>query len=602
MLKAAIYRGVNRHSLSGSYASLDFNVLDNAAPVMEFIVDSVQINRSIVELTTFTVTTNINNFQFITDFPIVKNINYYIEVEYYGTVIVNGLLFETNIDLASGEITFECNDMLYILNYAAAVPNLIINTKTALAAAYTLLKNIPLPGPTTGNNQYKFWEISRFYTSEFPPAPLRVDLRDEKTILSQLQKICESVPKFYYRYGGNKIVHLGMSLFTITHSIEFGTFDDDTGMQYNEKNIDQFNIRIPNEPLTKGFYGFGGKYKTGTPATVANILRASDKGVYGNIISPYIINGPANFTYDNGITNFDYDYAVTTLYYKDIQTDTLENPTSLEKQEAGDGVYSKGIAEIKETQQDTEIEISSSEFPLNVMPGNKVQLSFSYFLSAYDAMTGQTDVTKIPGFSLDNATYYIKSYSMEINQEEKKINYVLQSGNEFKRDASQEKILVSLGRQLREAGEFFTLPSPLHNIGFYNFTIPTGTSPNLTLSGNDWYEFTVTKTTDWYLGAIKPIPTGSSVIQYYALDLEGGAVKHYNQFTSGFIEQFYKENDWIIDSWGGSDSVNNGKYIAKFTSRPDTSSPTFKIAVKPVIGSWTTNNSVTVKAIVVFQV
>jgi hypothetical protein len=601
MIKTSIYEGVNRLSSSGGYVSINFEILSHASPVLEFLADSVEISRSIVELTTFKVTTNVNNFNFMNDFPIVKNKNYYVEVEEDGKIIVTGMLYETNINILDGQITFDCNDMLYLLNYTAAVPNTIVNNKTALAGFYSILKNISIPGPTTGNNQYAYWEITRFHSIFSKSTATRIDLRDEKSILAQLQKISESVPKFYFRYGGNKLVHYGGGLFAVVHSIECGVFNESTGLQYNEKNIDEFNIRIPNEPRATGFYGYGWEYKTGTPATTPQIVMASDKSTYGSIISPYIIDAPNNFTYESSVTNFDYDQKYLTFYYKEIQPDTLENPTATERQQAGDTVYGKGITEIKESQGDTEIEISSSEFSTDIMPGNTVELAYSHFMSKYNAMTGQANTKKIEAFSLNNATYYIKSYTMSISQEERNISYVLQSTNDFKRDASQEKILISLGRQLRESGEYFLVTSPMHNIGYYSYNIPLSTANNYNSGGFDWYKFTVNKTADWLLGDIRPIPTGASVVAYFALDLDGKSVVH-NLTSSGYIEQFYKENDFIIDTQNGIKTVNNGRYIANFVVVPTTAGATFEIAVRPSGGSWTTSDTLDLTAIVVFEV
>lgn len=604
MLKVAIYKGVNRYSLSGGYSSSFLDAYTTAPSIIEFQADSIEISRSIVELTTFKITTSLGSFDFINDFPIVKNMNYYVEVEYNGVVVANGLLYETNIDLSSGEVTFDCNDMLYLLNYSPAVPNVIVNNKSALAGVFSILSSLPslVPVATTGNSHTAYWEISRFFSLFSRASATRVDLRDEKTTLAQLQKIAMSVPKFYFRYGGAKIELLGMSSFAITHSLECGVFDDSTGMQYNEKNIDEFNIRIPNEPKLVGLFSYGGEYKTGTPATTPQIVLSSDKSTYGEVISPYIINVPFNFVYDSTVTNFDTDVRFLTAYYKEVQPDTLENPSATEKQQAGDSVYQRASNELKEGQVDTEIEISSKEFPLNVMPGNTVQLSYRFYTNKYDQINNKVKTQEIPGFSLDNTTYYIKSYTMNISQEEKSISYQLQSDNNFVRDSSQERILVSLGRQLRESGEFYTVTSPMHNIGYYNYLV-SSSAPNHTEFGYDWYRFVTSKMSDLYLGDIRPIPTGASPVVYYGIDLAGGSVKH-TSAADFHIEQFYKDPDSLVVSGTnyGIQQVNNGKYYVTFRVVPSTAAANFEVMVRRNGGSWTSSDFVNFKVIVVFEV
>jgi len=596
MLKAYVYEGVSKWSIYGYNATSECETrnyyLNN--PIMILEVEEFTYSDKLNEITQFDLNFNINSLD-IDYFPIEKFKNYYVEVFYGSEMLKSGLIYEFETDLVTGETKISCNDPLFMLNYIPAIPNAIVNNRSTIGHLQTILENTQASkhamaaGLGTGW-VYSPFRIVRFATIDDWDVLTSVDLRGEKQLYSQLQKVLKSTRNLFVKYSGTKFyitrdpVNSTCTGYGVSHLIDIGNFSYDVNFQLDNSNIKSMSVNKQIQPKVTLINPYGGEY---TLSGVKNQLIVSDKQMYfkelPDITHSSILGQEPYVQLTDYISDFE-NISGLVEYFTDIQPDPVDNPTATEIRRAAQSLYLKSARQIRAKEKQDEITIETNDFPINLEAGNKVNFQYQYIKEYYNKINNTLERKTIESLSYENANYYIREIEKSFKSSgERSAKITLHPKPEYHEVESEAKE-VALARKLKTDGEIFAVATPKITLGYYEFTIQNVVS-NITIYGIDCYYFDVNKLTNVQLGDQNTTPINSTPINWFTID-------------STSISKNVSYDVWEK----GVYTIEDDTYLLFMddTYYPKANSSTFRIYVSKN-NNWTINDSITVKVLVFFE-
>lgn len=603
MLKAYIYKGVFSYNGRLDDPPLSTTTIDEFKknPILIIDLEDFEVSDKLDELYQFDLKFNLNNFD-LDYFPLEKYKNYYAEVFYGNTLIASGLLYEFDIDLVTGDTTISCNNPLFMLNYIPAIPNAIMNNRSTIGHVAGLLDWTRNAKQDNASNRSEMWEyqpikIGRFATLDDWDVLTSVDLRGEKQLYSQLQKILKTTKNLFVKYSRPNItiyfnVFIAMWDSIFHHLIDIGNFSYDVNFQLDNSNIKSMSIRKELQPKATWVNGYGGEY---TLAGVKKQLRISDKQMFfkelPDITHSSVVGDSSYVQLTDYVSEID-DVSGLTEYFTDIQPNPVDDPNATEIRRAAQSLYLKSARQIRAKEKQDEISIETDDFPINLEAGNKVNFQYEYTKEYYNPINNTLERKVLEELSYPNQSYYVREITKSFKGTgERSAKITLHPRPEYHEVESEAKE-VALARKLKADGEIFVIPEPKITLGYYEFTV-SGVAANSTNVYGNCYEKTISKLGDIQLGDQTTTPISTTPVNWFTADsvsisknaqLSVGAYGlreiHDDVYRIQFHDTLYPSQD--LSAFGLTNGVN------------------FKIRVQKN-NDWTINDSITVKVLVFFE-
>lgn len=602
MLKAYIYNGVysfyRRYPLWSSAPLPTTELIEyKKNPILILELEEFEYEDKLNEITQFDLNFNINNLD-LEYFPLEKHKNYYAEVFYGDVVVAAGLTYEFEINLVTGEGKISCNSPMFMMNYVPAIPNAIVANRSTIGHLHTVLTHMERAEqddayPYDDEWDYAPFAIARFATLEDWDVLTSVDLRGERQLYSQLQKVLKSTKNLFVRYLKPNISiyqnpFYGMWVDSFHHLIEIGSFSYDINFQLDNSNVKSMSVKKELQPKSTWLNGYGGEY---TLSGVKKQLKISDKEMFfrelPDITHSSVVGNSSYVHLTDEILNIN-NAAGHTEYFTEIQPEVVDDPTTAQIRRAAQALYLKSSREIRTKEKQDEISIETDDFPLDLESGNKVSFQYEFTKEFYNGHNNTLERKVLEELSYPNASYYVRNIVKSFKTSgERSASITLHPRPEY-HEVGSEAEEIALGRKLKADGEIFSLSQPRTTVAYYEIPI-SGVAANY--FGK--YQFTVNKLADADFGDQVVIPNSDTKVLWFAADSVSLKKKcdykvtafGVNEITDGeykieFSYTLFPQNDGSL--FGYPNGVNFTMYVSRN-------------------GNWTVNDSIVVKVLVFFQ-
>lgn len=506
------------------------------------------------------------------------------------------------IDYTPGEnsMTFSCVGMLYELSRYSAVPNITLANQQFLGSVAYLLRwmlentqtfSTPIPSLSGGavTNYFPFdvpypsqdmnlalttWDLGDISTLREPREVSTIDLGGEERKLAQIKTLINTELSVYIRYGGFDSVNN-------KHLLDMGTFDVDSGATFTRFSI---TAQVNNELPLKGMIVFGGTFTGagGNPNIIkmthaaARILAKPNKRKFNpytnetfEIFNPTTVSNeqPAFiYTTVGGLGN-DQIIPGQIVYkrYDECVPTTKNNPTSLQREQAGFQAYKKGCSEmLKHNVSIITWNVTIDEdFPSTIKPGMKIRLTKNIHKGETDPITLTTIWRKNQTLSVDQ-DFWIQSQTLTYQEDGTiRANLTLLELPEYDTRSFDAAVMrMTRKKPKSDNTDDFSFLATVPRFGYYEHTFPLATPAG----GSGGAEHTFTK-----------IPGTPE-------DVFGDLTSFPNNLTAITAYRAY---------------VDDPNGVVTFLAVPTAGVATFSISVK-INGTWTASDTCTVKVFVEF--